>query len=424
MATTIPVMRGKLGTVEYYLTTMKAAEAVAKIRTADQLPNWADLSIEEIMQRQIDWGRVKNEIARFMAKDDDRFFGAILVAIYDTGGMDFESIADVMKGAKVYANAAKAFGFLHLNGGEVWFALDGQHRLKGTEVAMSGVDEKGRRLDEFEPNLDIASDDLAVMLIPFDPAQRARKVFNKVNKYAKQTGKGENIITSEDDAFAIVTRWLMGGGGHEAVIPEKLVNWTSNTLTKRTPKFTTISVLYDAARALLERSHGKIDTQFRPTDAVLNAYYAEVKELWESLLREFAPFRDALEGPVQDLSDLRESLLAMKPAGQSAVLEAVAIARRHDVPYELIIKGLNKIDWRLDADEWQGIIMQNAKIQAGRTPVFLAARLIAHRIGVPFSDDEKRQLLREYQKAKGQDPDAPKLHKTLPNQLVKVPAAA
>lgn len=416
MPTTIPVMRGKMGSTEYYLTTMKAAEATAKIKAASQLPNWNDLSIEERMQRQIDWGRVKNDIARFMAKDPDRFFGALLVAIYSSDGMEFEPLAD-LRIPKMYATSVKAFGFLHLQGGEVWFALDGQHRLKGTDMAIHGVDEKGRPIEEFENNLSVAGDELAVMLIPFEPAQRARKLFNKVNKYAKQTGKGDNIITSEDDAFAIITRWLMGSHGRDPVIPEPLVNWTSNTLTKRTLKFTTISVLYDGAKTLIERTHNrKVDTQFRPEDAVLEEYYADVREMWEAMLDGFSIFKDAMDGPREALSDMRESYLCLKPAGQSALIEAVSIARQHELTYDDIVDGLNRITWDLRDQEWQGVIMHGPKIQAGRTSVFLAARLIAHRIGVDFSEDDKQALLREYQKAKGDDPDRPKKVKTLPNQ--------
>jgi DNA sulfur modification protein DndB len=405
-----------MGSVEYYLTTMKAGEAVSKIRAAEQLPNWDDLSIEERMQRKIDWGRVKNEIGRFMARDPDRFFGALIVAIYSKGEMEFESLSD-LKVHRLYANAAKSFGFLHLEGGEIWFALDGQHRLKGTEMAINGLDEKQRPTD-FERNLDVASDELAVILIPFDPAQRARKLFNKVNKYAKQTGKGDNIITSEDDAFAIITRWLMGSNERNAVVPEPLVNWTSNTLTKRTPKFTTISALYDGAKTLIERTHNrKVDTQFRPEEETLEEYYEDVKEMWEALLGGFTIFKDAMEGPPQDLSDLREKYLCLKPAGQSAVLEAVAIARQRAMSYDDIVDGLNRIEWELRDPEWQGVIMQSAKIQAGRTPVFLAARLIAHRIGVEYSEDEQQALLREYQKAKGDDPDKPRKVKTLPERV-------
>ena len=80
-------------------------------------------------------------------------------------------------------------------------------------------------------------------------------------------------------------------------------------------------------------------------------------------------------------------------------------------------KWLNKIKWDMKDPLWQGIIMQNQKIQAGRQSVGLAARLIAHLIGVPYEDQDKLTLLADYQSAKGVDPLKPKKLKTLPDPV-------
>ena len=39
--------------------------------------------------------------------------------------------------------------------------------------------------------------------------QKTRRIFNKVNRHAKPTGRSDNIITSEDDGYALVTRRLL-----------------------------------------------------------------------------------------------------------------------------------------------------------------------------------------------------------------------
>ena len=52
MATSIPCIQGKMGTVEYYLTTMKAGDAVAKIRIAKELPNWDESERPENSRRR------------------------------------------------------------------------------------------------------------------------------------------------------------------------------------------------------------------------------------------------------------------------------------------------------------------------------------------------------------------------------------
>lgn len=402
MATSIPCIRGKMGSIEYYLTTMKAGEAVTKVRIAKELPTWENMTIEERMQRDINWKRVENEIARYLATDTDRFFGALLVAMYNNRGVEFEPLSDMPGLPKLYQNAAKSFGFLHLQGGELFFALDGQHRLKGVDTAISGKTHEGELIEDFEPDRSLADEELSVILVPFEPAQRARKIFNKVNKYAKQTTKGDNIITSEDDAFAIVARRLMGFGGHPPVIKESLVNWKSNTLTERMTKFTTISVLYESAKSLL-RSR-EIDAQFRPEDAVLDAAYQELKEVWEKLLKDFKIFRQAVEGKPDGLPTLRKEYLALKPVAQLALIEGVRIARKHGMVMDEVVKGLNKIGWKLDDGLWLNVlVLPGGKVQAGKTPVYLAGRLIAHLVGANLSKEEHDALLAEYRKAHGEE---------------------
>jgi DNA sulfur modification protein DndB len=404
-----------MGSLEYYLTTMKAGEVVDKIRVAKELPQWENMTIEERMQRDLDWKRIEKEIARFMATDPDRFYGALLVAIYNNEGLSFESLEELSGLPKLYANAAGSFGFLHFQGGELLFALDGQHRLKGTAVAISGLGEKGKELEDFPRNLEVAKDDVAIMLIPFSPASRARKIFNKVNKYAKSTSKGDNVITSEDDTYAIIARRLMMGvDGRPPVIPEPLVNWRSNTLTERMTKFTTISVLYESAKVLL----GKVDTQFRPDEEKLDEHYEQVRQVWEALLDKFSIFNRAVKKSREALPDQRKQYLCLKPAGQLALIEAIRIARTHGMELDTIIEGLNRIPWGIEDPLWQRIMMLGDKIQAGRQAVYLTGRLVALLIGTPYEEKEREKLLRDYQKALGDDPDKPCKVKTLPDPLV------
>lgn len=421
MSRTLAVMRGKLGTTEFFIGSMKAGEIVNSVRTAAELPDWQDMSIEERMQRDLDWKRIENEIARYLAEDEDRFFSALLVAIYNSDGMSFEPLSEINGVPELYAQTMKNFGCLHFQGGELLFALDGQHRLKGTDTAISGRDHKGNPIEGFERNLELANDDIPVVLIRYEPVKRSRKTFNKVNQYAKGTSKGDNIITSEDDACAIVTRWLMGSDDYDPIIPEELVNWRSNTLTIRMKKFTTASAMYDTARMLLGLN--KKDLQFRPSDDALAAYYERVRLVWETLFERFEHFQEAIERP-EDLPELRGKFLCLKPAGQQAVLNSVSIALENGLELEEVADRLNRIPWELTDELWEGVMVSGKRILAGRQSVHLASRLIAHLIGTPFSEKDQQALLRELQKARRDDPEKPKIVKTLPDPLVELAAKA
>jgi DNA sulfur modification protein DndB len=400
MATSIPCIQGKMGSVEYYLTTMKAGEAVSKIRIAKELPNWEAMSIEERMQREINWKRVEDQIARYLAEDEDRFFGALLVAIEKSDGMEFEPLTDMPGLPKLYQNAAKTFGLLHLQGGELFFALDGQHRLKGIDTAISGKTHDGELIEGFQPDHSLANDDLSVILIPYEPTKRSRKIFNKVNKYAKQTSKGDNIITSEDDAFAIIARWLMGSDGRQPVLKQEIVNWKSNTLTDTQTMFTTISVLYESARMLLD-AHD-INTQLRPPADKLDALYEEVRGFWTALLKDFKIYKQAVEGQPKNLPALRKQHLALKPVAQMAIVESFTVASKHGMTLDDFVRALNKIPWDIDSDLWRHVLtLPGPKVLAGKTAVYLAARVIAHLVGAKLPKDEYNQLLTDYRKAHG-----------------------
>jgi DNA sulfur modification protein DndB len=400
MATSIPCIQGKMGSVEYYLTTMKAGEAVSKIRIAKELPTWDAMSIEERMQREINWTRVEDQIARYLAEDENRFFGALIVAIEKSDGIEFEPLADMPGLPKLYQNAAKSFGLLHLQGGELFFALDGQHRLKGIDTAISGKTHDGELIEGFQPDHSLANEDLSIILIPYEPAKRSRRIFNKVNKYAKQTSKGDNIITSEDDAFAIIARWLMGSDGRTPVLKQEIVNWRSNTLTDTQTMFTTISVLYEAAKTLLD-AH-EINTQLRPPADKLDTLYEEVKGFWAGLLKDFKLYKQAVDGSPKNLPDLRKQYLALKPVAQMAIVEAFTIANKHGMALDDFVRALNKIPWDIDNELWRNVLtLPGPKVLAGKTPVRLAARLIAHLVGTKLPKEEQSQLLEDFRKALG-----------------------
>src|SRR5262249_18259366 len=125
MATTIPAMRAKFGSIEYYIVTMKAAELASKLKMPTELPEWEDMDIEDRFQREVSYKRVKDHIAPYLANDPDRFFGAMIVDMYNPEGVQFEPISDVVSRPLpgLYASSSNAIGFLLLAGGEIFVPL-------------------------------------------------------------------------------------------------------------------------------------------------------------------------------------------------------------------------------------------------------------------------------------------------------------
>ena len=179
-------MRGKFGSTEYFMLTMKANDVASRLTILKEIPEWGDLDTEERSQREINYNRVRKHIAPYLAHDPDRFLGALIVAVLNPDGMDFEPAKLVpSKVSNLYATAARSFGFVTLEGGEVLVPLDGRHRLAAIQFALSGKDEKQRDIEGVSPNAQLANDDVLLVLLRHDDPQRIRKIFNKVNRHAK-----------------------------------------------------------------------------------------------------------------------------------------------------------------------------------------------------------------------------------------------
>jgi DNA sulfur modification protein DndB len=418
MATALPAMKGRFGSIEYYVVTMRSKELADKLVIPKDLDEWEDMTIEERFQREIDYGRVKKHIAPYLANDPDRFFGAFIVDIFNPEGVSFEPLDVVIKNLpSLYKKAAEAFGFLTLDGNEVLVPLDGQHRLAAIRFAISGKDEKQKNIEGLDANLDVASDYCTVLLVKHN-AKVSRKIFNKVNRYAKSTSKTDNLITADDDIVAVITREEVA----DKIFGERLVNYESNTLTKKGFEFTTLSVLYDATGLILEDQHGKIDRTILPSEADQKLYHNEARHFWDTICGKVIIFEKALmhrgEEGDQVRRETRETYTLGKPIVQLALVDA--ILRLH-APLEdgtrlgldTICDRVNTVDWRVDNPMWQHVMMNGDKVVTGRTAAKFAARFIGYLLGERLHDKEIAALTELYS---GQF-SAAEQPKKLPNRL-------
>ena len=404
MATVLPAMQGIMGSTHYWLVTMPAKELTERLTIPQHIEGWEDLSVEERYQRDIDYTRVRKQIAPYLMTDDDRFFGAFIVSVMNSDSVEFEPLGTmVSKIPNLYKQAGSSLGFLTLAGSEVLVPLDGQHRLAALDFAITGKDEKKRPMEGFEANIGVASDDCTVILIRHD-AGKSRKIFNKVNRYAKKTTKAENLITADDDVIATIVRENIA----EEVIPARLVNYKSNTLTARAEEFTTLSTLYEATKVLLEDLQGsRIDTQTLPDQATTKTLRDEAVEFWSSLCDRVDLFvsalHDASSGGDDKRREVRSSFVLGKPIAQFALSQAVVRLRTEDekgarLSLEEVCNRVNGVDWSVDNPIWQGVLMSGDRVVAGRTAARFAGRVMAYLLGEELGDDELSTLREDHMK--------------------------
>ena len=402
MPTAIPALHGKFGNIEYFLTTMHIGEFVRLVRFPKDVPGWEDLTIEERYQRDINIARIRKQIAPYYAADEYRFSSALVLAVKESenGKMEFEPLSEFGKSSGVhtlYKSAAKEMGFLTLNGGETLIPLDGQHRAKAFKFAIDGADDNNRPIEGMKGNIELADDKVAVILVRFDPTI-ARRIFNKINRYAKPTTKSDNLITDDDDAMAVMSRELLR---EEGVIDARLVRIGANTLNKKAPEFTTLATFYDANIAIVKGLG--ISAKGSPSqmpEEQREVITEDVSALWCKLLERIDLWKAAVADPSQkgdaERIEIREQTLLGKPIGQLSLVRAFMLMRERceGVSEDELCNRLNRISWDVNETMWRGVLMNpNGRIMSGKNTVNRAAEFIAHLGGAPLSTEETGRLL-------------------------------
>ncbi|SDO35026.1 DNA sulfur modification protein DndB [Nakamurella panacisegetis] len=409
MATTVPVISGRMGTTQFYEAKMTARELVAAARPAREMDDWANFSIEERLQRELNDKRVHDEIAPYLARSADRFFSSIVVLVYNAE-VTYEALDEVVtKVPAAYRSIARDIGFLTINGGEL-VVLDGQHRMAALREVIQSAGTQGEYARE------VPTDELSVIFVPYVDSEHTRRIFNKINRNAKPTSRGDNIITSEDDGYAILTRWLLREGeplGHKDSKGDLIVNWKSNTLADRSTQFTTISAVYETVQTVL--AHYGMHDEFnekknvvRPKEERLDEAYGHVKEWWLAVLDGIEAFREALANPAEIPAmrkDGEPTSLLLKPATHIVFFRGLARAVDLGLSLEEAISRSNKIDWNLTADQWRHVLIApNNRIIARNENYEVTADLIAYLVAADKMTAEAQEAVRQrVAKARGVD---------------------
>lgn len=298
--------------------------------------------------------------------------------------------------------------------------LDGQHRLLALEKVIRGEVTGDYRED-------IPNDDVCVIFIHHEGNEKTRRIFNKVNRYAKPTSRGDNIITSEDDRSAIIARRLLNEGAPLGIKPrgssDVIVEWKSNSLPARSNKLTTISAVYETVKLILRSHRIALDQNTRPQDDELNDYYEIVENFWNTVLEGLQPYKDAIRdssliSPAR--KDDQPFALLFKPIGQLALFRGLTAATQ-DNRLNLIeaVKRANKIDWRIEAEIWTNILVAPSRsMLRGEQPPVQGGKLIHYLIASDkMTKEEIANFQQEYNLAKALNIDEP-LPKSIPESLL------
>ena len=275
--------------------------------------------------------------------------------------------------------------------------LDGQHRAKAFKFAIDGADDNNRPIAGVKANQDLAKEQVTVILVRFN-TERARKIFNKINRYARRTSTADNLITDDDDAIAVITRELLG---NEGVIPSRLVRIGANNLTNNAPEFTTLKTFYECNLSIVNGLGlvGEGKPQQMPEDQ-RELVVEQMRPLWVRLLSRVNLWKSTLEdssekGDATRIKIRKETLLG-KPIGQLCLVRGYLLMRERciGVSEDTLCDRLNLIDWGVENPVWLGVLMRSTgNVMFGREVINNARNFIAHLGGANLTDEETQRLL-------------------------------
>jgi DGQHR domain-containing protein len=459
------VQKTQMGNSEAYIGSVTLEWLDSRVRFASQMPLFRqkfdpqtnnivrdDETIEEIIQRPLDWSR-QAALTQYLAARKSHKFPAVLVVVSppwvdNPQAEEWDKNGVATKSASEFTSFDKNenLGLLNVSQEVAIYALDGQHRLMGVQGLMSLI--KTGILQRYNKNKKavgaaITIEDLAEEYqidpievqklarekigIEFIPAvvagetrqqaqRRVRSIFVHVNLMAVTLSQGQLALLNEDNGFAICARKI---AVTHPLLKEQddrspRVNWDSATVAAQSQVLTTLQALQDMSERYLEYKfpHWKPEKKglipMRPEDEELREGIEEFKKLFDYLAT--LPSYQRIEDG-ESTAELRrfsfekpggEGNILFRPVGQIALANALGIlAFRKQLSLKSIFEKLR----RYDVDEgfshmensesaWYGILYDPNKkrmLVSGRE---LASKLIVYLVA-GIEDDMDRAHLRQ-----------------------------
>lgn len=280
----IPAIRAHIGNWVYYIATLRFKDVSEYVKRVDNELHKSDL-LKQMLQRSIT--NNYKSIANYIETQEERFFNALVLAVYDGVPTWHEVRLEYDDGSEFYN-----LGILELSGDEKIFPVDGQHRVEGIKKVIS---ESNKYDDEQIPVIFIGhkTDDAGM--------QRSRRLFSTLNRYAKPVSMRDIIALDEDDIVAIASRELIDT--HPLFSKDRLLDSRTKAIPENNGKaFTTIITFYECNLEILwvllkdievlnseggkTKGKGKIKEfiRRRPSDEMIYQFEELCTSFWNALI--------------------------------------------------------------------------------------------------------------------------------------------
>ncbi len=357
----IPAIRSKMGIWVYYVSSLSFKDVKEYVRPIND-----ELHKSELLSQMIQRSITENyrSIANYLLTQQERFFNALILAVYDG-----QPVWNEIRLEDLEENENYNLGLLTLTGEEKIFPVDGQHRVAGIKEAIL-------------ENPDLENERVPVIFVGHSKdeigMQRTRRMFSTLNRYAKPVSMRDIIALDEDDIVAIASRTIIDESNlfcGDRILDSKTKAIPDNNYNA----LTTIITYYECNKELLWlfiknadiqgldgkpiKGHKKITEyiRHRPDDVTIKKFTNECTEYWKTLISQC---QEAFEQENNFLKyrGNRGGHIFFRPASLIPFTKAmVKIKEKVDLSYEQIINKLPEEVMWIQNDIWKKIIWDDVK---------------------------------------------------------------
>ncbi len=340
-----PALRGVMGNRTFYV-------AMFRLRLVPKLFKFTDyreLPPELRAQRVLNHKRVP-EIARYILEHEDGWIFSSLTASFTSGEETFAEL-----------DGNPNIGVLTLPLDADFLISDGQHRRAAIEEAL-------------KQNPRLGDETISVVLFPMESLERSQQMFSDLNRTVQKTSRSLDILYDQRDIMNQIALSV----GERVQIFRGRVEKDRVSLAARSPKFTTLSGLYDANVALL----GKLP-ETTPDDVVEEKERTAIAYL-EAVCANIPEWRAVADGVMRPSEARQEYVHASAVALWALGAAGRTLLREHPDPaaWKPMLTTLGEIDWRRTNPEWQGICMIGPDIVTRRQTRSATTQFLEWKLGL------------------------------------------
>jgi DNA sulfur modification protein DndB len=394
----LPALRGVIGDWIYYTALLPIEEVSSRVKRTDEIHN--NHGMNDLIQRFLT--KRSKEIAAYIQNNEQRFFNSVVIGVYD-GQPDWSPISIDDKGSPELKSFNERFletlGILTLSGNEKLFAIDGQHRVEGIKAYINSL--KPEEIATLE-------DEVCAIFVAHvkseEGVQRTRRLFSRLNRYAKPVSKLENILLDEDDVIALVTRHLVNE--HSLFKNRRVSLDKQKSLNVADFKsITSLVVLYDCMDLYFSDGTPTTWKKFkmkRPDERVIQEYTSKAGCFWDLAVDQIKVFKEIASLATE--TDLPEGSrgvfggdLLFRPVAWPLIFHVLKSQKGSGISDEDFWARIDLIPREISSDPWFGLLWNQRMISSSENKK-VAQDLLAWMMGFgsQWSEDQKASLLAEW----------------------------